>query len=104
MSQSAESPRIKSQLETDREMLIWLRDRLSHFAEGSGNHCYVDSIISRFAELSENEVMFKRYIETVLDAQKLAMAQMQFAQSALKQVERQLTASLVSFPRAVLPG
>ncbi len=88
MAEVAESQRILTQSETDQQMLVWLRDQLSHFKEGGNGRRYSDSIVSRFGELIESQTTFKRCLDAVTDAQKLAMHQMQFAQSALKQVER----------------
>jgi hypothetical protein len=85
----SQPPRV-TQAETDQQMLDWLRKQLSHFSENGTSRRYADSIVSRFAELIESQATFKRCMDYVQDAQKLAMAQMQIAQSAMKQVERQL--------------
>jgi hypothetical protein len=85
------SPRLVTQAETDQEMLGWLRDKLSEkYREGGASRHYTDAIIARFAELIENQGTFKRSLDSIADAHKLAMAQMQFAQSIVHQLEKQV--------------
>jgi len=91
--QSAESLRVDTQSETDEKMLAWLRQKLAErFSETGPSRAYSDAIISRFAELIENQSTFKRSLDSIQDAHKLAMAQMQFAQSVVRQLERQVKA------------
>lgn len=79
-----------TQLENDQRMLDWLRERMSKFAEDGYARRYADSIIARFAELIESQGTFKRSLDAIQDAQKLAMAQMQFAQQVVRQLEKQV--------------
>jgi hypothetical protein len=88
MKQVQSPSRVVTQQETDQKMLEWLRDRLSNFSEDGYARRYSDSILARFAELIESQATFKRTLGTIDDAHKLAMAQMQFAQSVVKQLER----------------
>jgi hypothetical protein len=79
------------QQQTDQQMLDFLRDKLAEkYKEGGGNRHYSDAIIARFAELIENQTAFRRSLETIQDAHKLAMAQMQFAQTVVHQLENQV--------------
>jgi len=90
---------IIQQRENDEQMLAFLRDKLAEkYKEGGGNRHYSDAIIARFAELIENQNTFKRSLDSIRDAQKLAMAQMQFAQTVVNQLERQI--QLIEKPEA----
>lgn len=73
------SPRVITHAETDQQML-----------EGGGNRHYTDAIIARFGELIESSYTFRRSLEAIQDAHKLAMAQMQFAQTVVHQLENQV--------------
>src|SRR5947209_1679938 len=91
MSRLSQSARAYTQHETDQQMLDWLRAKLAdRFAEGGNGRHYADAIIARFAELIDNQGTFKRGLGTIEDAHKLAMAQVQFAQSVIRQLEKQV--------------
>jgi hypothetical protein len=82
----SQSPRVVARHETDQQMLEWLRGQVSHFSEGDRRHA--DSIVALFAELVDEQATFKRALSTLQDAHKLAMAQMQFAQSVVNRLVR----------------
>ena len=73
---------------TDQQMLDWLREQFSRSEDGGYDRHDSDAVVARFAELIENQNTSRRVLSRVADAQKLAMAQMQFAQSALRQLEK----------------
>ena len=83
------SSRLVTQADTDQEMVNWLRDKLSEkYAEGGASRQFTNAIIARFAELIDNQSTFKRSLDAIQESQKLAMAQMQFAQQVANQLEK----------------
>jgi len=92
MSQNRLPTRTVTLQETDQQMLAWLREQFTKFKEGGYGRHYSDAVVARFAELIDNQTSIKRAMGSIEDAQKLAMAQVQFAQSVVKQLEKQLRA------------
>lgn len=91
MKPALQSQRVITQAETDQQMLDWLREKMAEkFAEGGPSRRYSEAIVARFAELIDNQSTFKRGLGSIEDAHKLALAQMQFAQSVVRQLERQV--------------
>ena len=87
------SPRIVTQADTDQEMLNWLRDKLAEkYTDGGASRQFTNAIIARFSELIDNQSTFKRSLDAIQESQKLAMAQMQFAQQVANQLEKQVQA------------
>jgi len=87
---SAELPPLRTLEEEDKRMLQWLRKQIMHFAEEGGNRNYGDFCIARIAKLIEDQKTVAHAVITMQDAHKLALSQMQFAQSVVRQLERRV--------------
>jgi hypothetical protein len=79
-----------TQLESDRKMLEFLQAQFEHFKEGGHARERGNAYLARITELVENQATLKRVLSYIEDAQKLATAQMQTAQTAMRQLERLL--------------
>jgi hypothetical protein len=69
--------------DADQQMLDWLCGQVGTLEEGR-------AAMARIAELMQNEAAVRRSLVAVQDAHKLAMAQLEFAQSVVKRHQRQL--------------
>jgi hypothetical protein len=89
-----EAPRVipqsplMTQEQADRKMLEFLQQQFGHFKEGGHARERGNAYLARITELVENQATLKRVLSYIEDAQKLATAQMQTAQTALRQLER----------------
>jgi hypothetical protein len=95
-AQPPQPKQVPTQEQADRKMLAWLHSQLSHFKEDDYGRNYGDVLIARFSELIESQATFKetqatlkRAVCAIEDSQKLAMAQMQYTQSVVHQLQRQ---------------
>jgi hypothetical protein len=85
------------------KLLQWLRNKLSNYTEDGLGGMVADNVITRFAELIKLQESFKetqqhllRAVDALETAQKMAMSQLQFAQSVVHQLERRATPEDVS--------
>lgn len=76
----------------DKDMLAWLRRMSEQYKEDGYARKMARQVVGRVAELVESEQTIRRVHTAVQDAQKLAMAQLQFSQQALRQLEKQMEA------------
>jgi hypothetical protein len=91
MTQPIESPRPTPQIVTDRQILEYLTKEVAkHSRDGGYKRQLGDVIVSRFAELIENQESFKRVVDSIHDAHALALKQVEFAQSAIRQLEKRI--------------
>ena len=81
-------PDVASNTESDRRMLIRLRENAEKFSDAGYGRDTWNAIVGRFEELSRNQNSWRQMAETVADAHKLALKQLEYAQSALRQLER----------------
>jgi hypothetical protein len=88
---SFESPRSTPQIEIDRRMLDWLREQFAGSSEA-------DAAIARFSELLESQNTWLHMLETIKEAHKLAIKQLEYAQSAIRALERQVQSLVSEFP------
>jgi hypothetical protein len=76
------------QVETDRQMLDWLRKQTAVFR--GDDRRFFDAFIARFAELIENLDTWRRLVEDVADAQEIAMRQLEFARRTVCTLKQQI--------------
>src|SRR5262249_6765698 len=84
----AKLPDVSGYEQTDKELLVWLKSQLSRIKESELGQHYQDLVMGRVAELIESIASFRTMLARIVDANKLAMNQLQFAQMAIHQLQR----------------
>jgi hypothetical protein len=76
---------------TDQQLLEWLRGKVCGQDEddNSEDGLYGASLLARFGTLIESHQALWRGLQTIEDAHKLALAQMQFAQGVVHTLQRE---------------